>query len=284
MALYCIQYRAIVIYMLCDAGSKIRSFGRDTESKLKIMSLEVDSHYHIEYSMKAIRNGYGLWLASHLVRSLIDVISDMRTVVGILAFGRHTTCIALNFFGRHHPVISHEISLVVFLSLCCVPSYPVRHMRCFSIDIMAFTRYTIFGLLFLAFCCVSSCLVRSRCCSPSGDNSILYADGRRHFGFLATCYLYGLELYGEAPSGDIGFDTYMCGRSSRNILRYSGIGPRISLSSSQFCQRHWVQKALLYMHPGGLIESGSKARSLYSYDQLSFLRSFDLRIIYLCRK
>ena len=54
-------------------------------------------------------------------------------------------------------------------------------------------------------------------------NSIFYADGHRHFDFLATCYLYSLGLFGEATSVDIGFDKYMYGRSSRNIWRsYSG--------------------------------------------------------------
>ena len=50
---------------------------------------------------------------------------------------------------------------------------------------------------------------------PSGGNSILYANGHPGFGFLATFYfvLYSLGLFGEVPSGDIGFDTYMCGRS-----------------------------------------------------------------------
>ena len=99
--------------------------------------------------------------------------------------------------------------------------------------------------------------------AASRDNIILYAEGRWHFGFLATYYLYSLGLFGEAPSGDIWFDTYMCGWSSRNILRsYSSIGPRICHSSSQFCQRHWAQKTLLYMHPGGFIESGSKSKHL----------------------
>ena len=32
-----------------DAGSLLRSFGRDIKSKLKVMSLEVDSGRHTEY-------------------------------------------------------------------------------------------------------------------------------------------------------------------------------------------------------------------------------------------
>ena len=65
---------------------------------------------------------------------------------------------------------------------------------------------------------------------------------------------------------------------------YEGIGSRISHSSSQFCKRHWDQKALLYihMHPGSLVESSSKASS--SYDELPFIRYFDLSIMYLYRK
>ena len=68
--------------------------------------MEVDSSYHTECSMKAIRNGYGLRFASYLVHSVIVLFShrgiyylDMRTVAGILAFRRHTTCIASNFRG-----------------------------------------------------------------------------------------------------------------------------------------------------------------------------------------
>ena len=42
-----------VIYKLCDAGPETR-FDRYIKSKLKIMSLEVDSVYHTECSMNAI--------------------------------------------------------------------------------------------------------------------------------------------------------------------------------------------------------------------------------------
>ena len=65
--LYCIHYSSRSI-QACDAGSKIRSFGRDIKTML-IMSLEVDSAYHTEYSMKSIRNRYGIWFASYMVRS-----------------------------------------------------------------------------------------------------------------------------------------------------------------------------------------------------------------------
>ena len=41
-------------------AQKLGSFDRDIKNKLKIMSLEVDSAYQTECSMKAIRNGYGL--------------------------------------------------------------------------------------------------------------------------------------------------------------------------------------------------------------------------------
>ena len=41
--LYYLQSTAVVLYKLCDTGSLIRRFGRDIKSKLKIMSLKVDS-------------------------------------------------------------------------------------------------------------------------------------------------------------------------------------------------------------------------------------------------
>ena len=39
---------------------KFGNFDRDIKSKLKIMSLEVDSAHQTECSMKSTRNGYGL--------------------------------------------------------------------------------------------------------------------------------------------------------------------------------------------------------------------------------
>ena len=41
-------------------AQKNASFNRDINSKLKIMSLEVDNAHQTGCSMKAIRNGYGL--------------------------------------------------------------------------------------------------------------------------------------------------------------------------------------------------------------------------------
>ena len=41
--LYCLQSSAVVLFGLSDAGSLIRTFARDIKSKLKIMSLKVDS-------------------------------------------------------------------------------------------------------------------------------------------------------------------------------------------------------------------------------------------------
>ena len=46
---------------------KFGSSGRNTKIKLKIMSLEVDSAYHTECIMKAIRNRYGLLCAAALL-------------------------------------------------------------------------------------------------------------------------------------------------------------------------------------------------------------------------
>ena len=48
------------LQQLCAAGSKTRRFDRDIKSKLKIMSLEVDSAHQIECSTTAIGNEYGL--------------------------------------------------------------------------------------------------------------------------------------------------------------------------------------------------------------------------------
>ena len=46
----------------------------------KIMSLEVDSAYHTECSIQAIRNGYWVWFASYLVRSLIMLFFHHREI------------------------------------------------------------------------------------------------------------------------------------------------------------------------------------------------------------
>ena len=153
-------------------------------------------------------------------------------------------------------------------SLCYVPWHAVFHMHCFSIDWHYGVR-TI-DYFWSPFPCFVLCFfvpdtLTYYAVFPSGDNSIFYADGRRHFRFLATYHLlYSLGLFGEAPSGDIGFDTYMCGRPSPNVIRSSSsIGPRINHSSAQFCQRHWAQKALLYMRRGGLIELSSKAKAAH---------------------
>ena len=42
-------------------------FDWDIKRKLKIMSLEIDSAYHTECSMRAIRNGHGLLCAAALL-------------------------------------------------------------------------------------------------------------------------------------------------------------------------------------------------------------------------
>ena len=52
--LSCLQSTTVVLFKLCDAGSLIRSFGMDIKSKLKIMSLEVDSTCHTECSHQYI--------------------------------------------------------------------------------------------------------------------------------------------------------------------------------------------------------------------------------------
>ena len=52
--LYCLQPTAVVVYKLSNAGSLIRSFGRVVKNKLKIMSLEVDSACHTEFSHQYI--------------------------------------------------------------------------------------------------------------------------------------------------------------------------------------------------------------------------------------
>ena len=131
------------------------------------MSLEADSAFTLiaVWKQSAMDTSSGLlrtWYA-HLLcyYSVRRYGICMRTVVGVLVFGRRMTCITLDFSERRHPAIWHNILLVVLLSLCCVPSYPVPHMRCFSIDIMTWARWTTFSHIFLALCCVSSCLVRS---------------------------------------------------------------------------------------------------------------------------
>ena len=50
-----IIFAAVVLRKLCDAGSLIRSFDKDIKSKLKIMSLEVDSAFHTACSHQYIR-------------------------------------------------------------------------------------------------------------------------------------------------------------------------------------------------------------------------------------
>ena len=68
----------------------------------KVMPLEVDSTYHTECSMKqsAMDTGSVLLRTWHV--NLLccfpsgDIVFGMQTVVGILVFGRHTTCIALD--------------------------------------------------------------------------------------------------------------------------------------------------------------------------------------------
>ena len=152
--LYCLQSTAVVFYKRCDVGSIIRSFGGDINSQLKIM-LKVDSVYHTECSIKSIRNGYGLWFASYLVPSLIMLFFLHREIdYKHLICGRSSAFIisgdiillvqpCLDIPGRDHPVISQDILLVALLCLCCVPSHPVPHMRCFSVGIvpgMAFAR------------------------------------------------------------------------------------------------------------------------------------------------
>ena len=52
--LYGVRSTAVVLQMLCDAGSLIGSFGRDIKRELKIMSLEVDGACHAEYSNQHI--------------------------------------------------------------------------------------------------------------------------------------------------------------------------------------------------------------------------------------
>ena len=41
--LYCLQFTAVVLFKLFDAGSLIRTFARNIKSKYKIMSFKVDS-------------------------------------------------------------------------------------------------------------------------------------------------------------------------------------------------------------------------------------------------
>ena len=122
-------------------------------------------------------------------------------------------------------------------SYLCVVFLSSRYLTCAAFPLVLWRSHDRLLLVSFSLLCVMALRAwyAHLCSFPWGDNSILYADGRRHFCFLATYYWYSLGLFGEAPAGDIRFDTYMCGRSSRNILRsYSSIDLRISHSSSQF--------------------------------------------------
>ena len=61
-------------------AQKLGSFDRDIKNKLKIMSLEVDSAYQTECSMKAIRNGYGLLCAAALLVLLVLQYATMSCI------------------------------------------------------------------------------------------------------------------------------------------------------------------------------------------------------------
>ena len=112
----------------------------------------------------------------YLVRSLIMLFFHHREIDYMFLI-----CGPLSSFwlsGNIIPAISHDIPLVVFLALCCVPSYPVPHMRCFSIDIMALAR----RLLLASFPLLCVVFLRAwyahLCCFPSGDSSTYFICGR----------------------------------------------------------------------------------------------------------
>ena len=105
---------------------------------------------NIVLKQSAMDTGSGflrIWYANLLIPG---IVFDMRTVVGILAFGRHITCVALGFSRRRHPAISHDIPIVVFLSCYFVPGtaqallfrwhYGVRTMDYFSLLCVVFLR------------------------------------------------------------------------------------------------------------------------------------------------
>ena len=129
----------------------------------------------------------------------------MRTVGGILVSGRRTTWVALYFSGRCHPAVSHDIVSSSFL--CCV--LRTRYLTCAVFPLASWRSHV--DYFWSPFPCSVFCFfvpgTLTYAVFPSGDDSILYADDRRHFGFLAKYYLYSHGLFGEAPSGDIGFHT-----------------------------------------------------------------------------
>ena len=96
---------------------------------------------------------------------------------------------------------------VVFLSLCCV--LRTRYLTCAVFPLASWRSHV--DYFWSPFPCSVFCFfvpgTLTYAVFPSGDDSILYADDRRHFGFLAKYYLYSHGLFGEAPSGDIGFHT-----------------------------------------------------------------------------
>ena len=105
---------------LCDAGSKTRKFSyRDIKSKLKILSLEVDSSsaHETELSMKAICSGY--WLLCFRLMKNVSCEYDRRVVETQLCKVRDTsdTLIARCRIVSFCLVISPREVLPLFISL-----------------------------------------------------------------------------------------------------------------------------------------------------------------------
>ena len=77
---------------------KFGSFDTNVKIMLKILSLEVDSAYHTECSMKAIRNGHGLLSASAL---LVLFVTSQRAHHQIVITSR-TGRLSINEHQRSH--------------------------------------------------------------------------------------------------------------------------------------------------------------------------------------
>ena len=156
------------------------------------MSLEVDSAHHTKCSVKAIRNGYGVWFASYLVLSLIMLFFYRKVQYLTLYAGgrrhfgfRAKYCLSsLGFCGKAPPgdiarYATCRLSFFVLYSLVPGTSLPLfSHWLCSVRTKDHFwSPFPCFVLCFF----VPGTLTYA--VFPSGENNILYADGRRHLTF-----------------------------------------------------------------------------------------------------
>ena len=91
---------------------KFGNFDRDIKSKLKIMSLEVDSAYHTKCSMKATLNGYGLLCASAL---LVLFVHHQKPIIRLRSLRAQAVYLPTNVRGP----ISHYRDGSVGVTAAC---------------------------------------------------------------------------------------------------------------------------------------------------------------------